>query len=96
VQSYGKYGTCRIWLNGKRGNDIISARPYAGRGGQYFSQSSRFAYGLPFEVAESPVMTKEEAMAILMTELKKGEDSIARGEPTYTLEEVRVMLGVEE
>ena len=49
--------------------------------------------GLPFEV-KAPRMTKDEARAELLSELKKGEDSVAKGEPTYTLEEIKAILGV--
>ena len=50
--------------------------------------------GLPFVVA-APHMTKNEARAQLMAELKKGRDSVDRGDPVYSLEDIRVMLGVD-
>ena len=49
--------------------------------------------GLPFEI-KVPRMAKDEARKQLLAELQKSEDSIARGEPTYTLEEIKEMLGV--
>ena len=49
--------------------------------------------GLPFEV-KTPRITKDEARAELLAELKKGEASIAKGEQTYTLEEIKAILGV--
>ena len=49
--------------------------------------------GLPFEI-KVPRMSQDEARKQLLAELKKSEDSIARGDPTYTLEDIRAMLGV--
>ena len=49
--------------------------------------------GLPFEV-KVPQMSVAEAKRELLDELKKGEDSIKRGDPTYTLDEIRTALGV--
>jgi addiction module RelB/DinJ family antitoxin len=48
--------------------------------------------GLPFEV-RIPKPTREEAIAWLMTEIQKGEDSL-KNEPLMTIEESRRLLGV--
>lgn len=48
--------------------------------------------GLPFEV-RIPSMSKDEALSILMAELKKGEDDIASGR-VISLEESKARLGV--
>jgi addiction module RelB/DinJ family antitoxin len=48
--------------------------------------------GLPFEV-KIPKPSKEEALAQLMSELKKGADS-AQNEPLMTVAESRKRLGV--
>lgn len=48
--------------------------------------------GLPFEV-KIPTMTKDDALAILMSELKKGEDSVSEG-GWMTVEESKAKLGL--
>ncbi|MCL2798244.1 MAG: type II toxin-antitoxin system RelB/DinJ family antitoxin [Firmicutes bacterium] len=48
--------------------------------------------GLPFDVI-IPSMTKDEARAELLAELKKGDDCFSRGE-VFTLEESKELLGI--